>query len=104
MKIKVRIQRTEEVDVDVEFPLYLKGGDVFDSGGFYDAWYRFDADGRMITVSSHHDVGDKVRFECEIRGLDLRSLGGYLRDPIGYKRIDAAEFDDMLAQFKARLP
>jgi hypothetical protein len=57
MKKTITVERTKKVKetIEVDFPLFLQGGDTFDSGGGYDSWIRVDKDLTAVVLRRDYD-------------------------------------------------
>lgn len=55
MKIEAKVKSYETKEIDVEFPCYVKRGDTFDGGGWYDKYTRYAPDGTAVFVTEYDD-------------------------------------------------
>ena len=95
MKFDVGVTKRETVTIDVEFPLYLEGGDSFD-GGRYENYSRIDAD-----LTEHRiTVNPKREWVYQVARLSTYHLGEMLIGGSKCKNIGAAEFYAKVAEFK----
>lgn len=83
MKIKARVASYATKEIDVEFPLYVKYGDAFDSGGWYDTYRRYAADGTSHKVTEHDD-----HWEFEHQPHRQTMSGGGIAASLGHHLIE----------------
>lgn len=113
MKIEITRQTSEEVEVDIEFPLYLAWYSVGEyPGSAKDTLMRIDANGRAWEVQIPEANGD-YDYIFGVRTIDLRAeLSEYLdsmrypgdrRKLYTWKRSNADDFYSALEKMKAAL-
>ena len=94
MKIEIEITKKEQATVEVEFPLFLKYGDTFESGGWYECYARVDETMNRHTIIE--DMDGKWEYSSDRVGPD--ELGRIVKaDPSGlsgylYREITADQF------------
>jgi len=104
IEVEVKSPPTKK-QIDVQFPLFLKSGDDFDSGGWYETYRRIDADGRTDKIT----INDRGEWEYERGRIEMRELGYYLcADPADFSRdlhdrIEATAFYSKLDEFRGLL-
>ena len=99
MKFKVKVQSYTTKEIDVEFPLFLRGGDMFDSGGWYESYHRIEQSGIEYKIVVNNR--DEWQYEKKLDTQDLReSLGYYLVESSDYSKIEAKEFNEKLEELK----
>lgn len=74
MKLSVEIKKTETQLIEVAFPIYIKGGDIFDSGGWYEAYYRINADGVQYRIQ----INESDEWEFRKSNISLARDLGYM--------------------------
>lgn len=101
MKIKAKVSSYKTCEINVEFPLFLKYGDVFDSGGFYDSYVRYDDDGRKSIITQQDDHWE---FETKTisKGEMEMELGYHLLEQ-GDRSCEPKQFYDKLEEFMQEL-
>jgi hypothetical protein len=104
VKLKVEVTKTEKVweEIEVDFPLYLTSGDVFEYAS-YETEHRIDEDGRMISITlrsgNHHGQG---KYEIEVDKITIATdLSQYVSSTYHYRRSTAADFKARKAAFDA---
>lgn len=107
--IKARIDKPVTTTIDVVFPLFLKYGDVFDSGGHYDTYLRYDENMMRYSITEHDD-----HWELETKLISKEQLSmdlGYHMIEQGREPLAPDEFyramDGLLSEIKGippRLP
>lgn len=50
MKIRAKVKRYETQEIEVEFPVYVRECEVFNEGGGFEKWTRYEADGRYVEI------------------------------------------------------
>jgi ABC-type transport system substrate-binding protein len=85
VKIRARVASYATKEIEVDFPCYVKVWDVFDSGGGYEKYIRYEADGTFIKITEHDRswIAESWEFQRDtIRGTEK------LRDALGYHLIE----------------
>jgi hypothetical protein len=104
MQVEIEVTSKTKAMVEVEFPLFVKYGDSFDSGGGYDCYSRVDESRTMHTI--HQDWnGD---WQYEVKQIGREWLGqmvskDYARSGYSYEKIPAAEFYEKVAELRDKL-
>ena len=104
MQVEIEVTSKKKAMVEVEFPLFVKYGDSFDSGGGYDCYSRVDGSRTMHTL--HQDWDGK--WEYEVKQIGKEWLGSivskdYARPGYSYEMITAAEFYEKVAELREAL-
>lgn len=86
-----------------DYPMFLKGESHGHGNAFEACWVRIDGGGQRTIVEHKNNGYDHVSLSCEVDGINPEHVAEYV-SVNDLKPIDAAEFNDQLAQFRERLP
>jgi len=100
MKVRVTVPRTEEIEVDVTFPIYRKH-DLLPDDHECIIYYRHAVDGTLVSVQEWERDGTR-KYEIEIGHANLNCGGSpsaYILGQGQYKS-SKEEFDAVLQRMK----
>lgn len=107
MQFEVTVEKKEKQTIEVEFPLYLQGGDTFDGGGWYQSFYRIDVDParKGYGVEHHLNIDSRGEWQYEKSNINLSNTLGCMlvQSKHDYTKITADEFYKQLEKLKAAL-
>lgn len=96
MKVAATVTHKKKQIIDVTFPLFLKSGDSFDFGGWYETFRRIEEDGTEYELT----INDKDEWQFEKSHIDLAdALGYYLVEKGNAEVITAQAFEAKVADF-----
>jgi hypothetical protein len=102
--MKVTIQKTtrhtEDEVIDVEFPVYIRDGEV----GEYtheDTVSRIEASGRFVSITEHTEICPAAKtWSLHVSHIDLKTdLAGYLENSGASARVKQENFEASMARF-----
>jgi hypothetical protein len=102
MKIKLKTKIEKEIEVDVEFPIYVK----HDAGGDgYDSMYYTKRLSEEEHISLHKSYGygsKEVTYQLELSDRKVNSTADYFLGTGEFKS-SKKEFEEILKEFKEKL-
>lgn len=100
MKIRAKVTTYKTQEIEVDFPLFIKYGDVFDSGGGYDTFVRYDKDGSEWKITENYDGHWEYEFTANSKAQMEMDLGYHLISE-RHQIIEPKEFYDKIDQWMA---
>lgn len=99
--VKITIERrvTQSDVIDVDFPLFRRTSDVFDSGRSYACIYRMDSDGKVLSITKREDTDGELEFEFKRDAWDVGESVEYLEAKAGsYENATADDWAKVMAE------